>query len=146
MFKHLSCRSILVVHLIKITFLVETLTKIIMSKDRHRRNKERNERIQANKNFLDNANPLYFIPVPTILCYFCLTNKGITVLVLLLNHIQPLEVWGAGERTAPTRDQHQKCCDVKATGVQLPFLMDSRVQKVGRTGGFPFLQDQEVSP
>lgn len=44
MFKQLSCRSILVVHLIKITFLVETLTKIIISKDGHRRNKgERNE-------------------------------------------------------------------------------------------------------
>lgn len=45
-----------------------------------------------------------FIPIPTISCYFCLTYKGITILVLLLNHIQPLGVWGAGERTAPTRD------------------------------------------
>lgn len=56
------------------------------------------------KKFSDNANPLYFIPIPTILCYFCLTYKGITILVLLLNHIQHLGVWRAGERTAPTRD------------------------------------------
>ena len=28
------------------------------------------------KKFLDNANPLYFIPIPTMLCYFCLILDG----------------------------------------------------------------------